>query len=145
MSYHEIEDLFPALKSSYRKITSPKDSKYNCISWAANLKERGWLWPEGGDDWLTDSEEVTILAFLKAFEILGYAECKDGSLEPGYEKVALYADPFTLEPKHMARQLDNGIWTSKLGNLEDIEHEKLEAIEGDVYGKVIKFMKRSKR
>lgn len=60
------------------------------------------------------------------------------------KKLHLYADPFTLEPKHMARQLDNGIWTSKLGNLEDIE-EKLEAIEGDVYGRVFKFMKRSKR
>ncbi|MCY7407984.1 MAG: hypothetical protein LH631_11575, partial [Alkalinema sp. CAN_BIN05] len=43
-------------------------------------------------------------------------------------------------PQHVARQLPNGLWTSKLGRLEDIEHE-LDGLSGDLYGTVQKFMK----
>jgi hypothetical protein len=43
---------------------------------------------------------------------------------------------------HAARQLDNGKWTSKLGQLEDIEHESLEALSGAVYGSVVQVLKK---
>jgi hypothetical protein len=33
------------------------------------------------------------------------------------------------EPKHMARQLANGLWTSKCGQSEDITHFTLDALE----------------
>ena len=44
----------------------------------------------------------------------------------------------------MARQLDNGWWTSKLGGLEDIEHEKVEGVSGACYGEIVCFMCRRK-
>jgi hypothetical protein len=44
-------------------------------------------------------------------------------------------------PTHAARQLDNGRWTSKLGELEDIEHS-LRDLEGAAYGTVVQVMKR---
>jgi hypothetical protein len=70
---------------------------------------------------------------------VGYAPCADGSLEPGYEKAALYA---TDEgPTHAARQLSNGRWTSKLGPDDDIEHT-LEGLVSPVYGTVVQFHRR---
>lgn len=56
-------------------------------------------------------------------------------LDDGYEKVALYVDNAGI-PTHMARQLPNGEWTSKLGQLEDISHNDLDALEGTQYGRL---------
>ncbi len=70
---------------------------------------------------------------------LGYEECEDGSHEPGFEKIALYAKD--AEPTHAARQLPDGRWTSKLGKLEDIAHS-LEGLAECLYGEIVLFMKR---
>jgi hypothetical protein len=71
---------------------------------------------------------------------VGYTVGGDESLEPGIEKVALFADAAGF-PKHASRQLSSGLWTSKLGESEDIEHE-LRALEGELYGTVAVFLKR---
>ena len=70
-----------------------------------------------------------------------YEPCDDGALEDGFEKVAIYALSFTVT--HMARQLASGRWTSKLGELEDIEHETPAELEGDIYGIVVQYMRRA--
>lgn len=70
----------------------------------------------------------------------GFERCQHGSLEPDMEKIAIYAAGYSF--RHVARQLPNGNWTSKLGRLEDIEHESLDAICGEEYGKVVIFMQR---
>jgi hypothetical protein len=44
-------------------------------------------------------------------------------------------------PKHAARQLPSGRWTSKLGPMEDIEHA-LHDLTGMAYGSVVLVMKR---
>ena len=62
-------------------------------------------------------------------------------LETNFEKVAIYTKG--SKPTHMARQLENGKWTSKLGSDEDLEHHTLEGLECDLYGKATIFMKRS--
>jgi hypothetical protein len=49
---------------------------------------------------------ATIAAFVDAFTSLGYSPCADGGLDPGSEKVALYALQGT--PTHAARQLRDG-------------------------------------
>jgi hypothetical protein len=54
--------------------------------------------------------------------------------------IALFADKNDF-PLHAARQLPSGRWTSKLGELEDIEHG-LRDLEGDAYGTVVLIMKR---
>jgi len=73
--------------------------------------------------------------------------CDDDSLEQGFEKVAIYVDEEDDMPSHMARQLESGWWTSKCGNLQDITHQTLSALEGGQdygYGKVTCIMKRKR-
>jgi hypothetical protein len=70
----------------------------------------------------------------------GFAPCEHGDLEVGFEKLVIYVKG--QEVTHMARQLPSGAWTSKLGRLEDIEHEALDAITGDNYGEPRQFLKR---
>lgn len=82
---------------------------------------------------------------MEAFGTLGYEECEDGSFEAGYEKVALYArekPDGSLWPTHAARQLPNQRWTSKLGKLEDIIHDKPEVLSGPLYGEPVNYMRR---
>ena len=45
-------------------------------------------------------------------------------------------------PTHAARQLESGLWTSKCGKLQDIQHETLQAIEGGLYGHPAVFLQR---
>ena len=80
-------------------------------------------------------------AFINAFRQLAYHECADGSLEAGYQKIALYADA-SGTPTHAARQLLNGAWTSKLGGLEDIVHATVDDVNGPAYGAPVRFMRR---
>ena len=77
---------------------------------------------------------------MQAFQALGYETCDTGVLEAGFLKVALYAQGSLYT--HAARQLPNGKWTSKLGRLEDVEHDSPEDLAGGVYGMVTGFMKR---
>ena len=81
---------------------------------------------------------------MLAFESLGYRECDDGSLESGFEKIALYAIGMDVI-RTVARQLDDGRWTSKLGQLEDITHSSTDAIEDSDYGEVVQFMRPTNR
>ncbi len=79
-----------------------------------------------------DESLASIIAF---FESLGYQQCRGQSLEDGFEKVALFADPEDDYPTHAARQLPSGWWTSKMGwNGVTIEHDGLDRIEGRFYG-----------
>ena len=56
--------------------------------------------------------------------------------DPGKEKIALYAYPDSEEWTHAARQLANGLWTSKLGPSFDISHSTPYTIQGRLYGMV---------
>ena len=144
MSGH-LQILFPGLRTTPFRVTSSADCKYNCIAWAAN-DANDWWWPEGkaaGAVWPDSAvREVTLNAFTTAFGTIGYIGEGEESLEPGVEKIALFADT-TGMPTHAARQLPSGAWTSKLGNAEDIEHE-LRALEGEIYGTVALILKRPK-
>jgi hypothetical protein len=82
----------------------------------------------------------TLAAFMAVFSLLGYELCETAAPEPGYEKIALFADS-SGTPTHAARQLPDGRWTSKLGNLEDIEHD-LDDLSGKLYGRVAQLMRR---
>lgn len=64
--------------------------------------------------------------------------------EEGFEKIAIYIDSHG-KPTHAARQLSSGKWTSKLGQLEDIEHSNLDDVTGLHYGSVGAILKRQKK
>jgi hypothetical protein len=141
----DILNLFPKLENCGYSVTSPSARRYNCIAWAAGDTEKKWwpvddppyYWPEIDGPVAEDLD-----CFVRTFATFGYAPCPDGALEPGSEKVAIYVYPASRVPTHMARQLPNGEWTSKLGNSYDISHATPEGLESDVYGVVALFLRR---
>ena len=77
---------------------------------------------------------------MKVFTEMGYSICDNTDKETGYEKVAIYARNGLWE--HAARQLDDGRWTSKIGEFEDITHPSPEDLAGELYGNVHCIMRR---
>jgi hypothetical protein len=140
-----IECLFPGLQNSGFQITSQASKDYNCIAWAAG-DDKQWWWPDSDPDndavyWPSGVvREETLAAFVAAYATLGYVLCDKDEVEPGHEKIAVFAylDSF---PTHAARQLPTGRWTSKLGSREDIEHA-LHDLAGERYGVVVQILKR---
>lgn len=128
---------FPRLTSDNHRVTSPPTGDYNCIAWSAGDTNRWW---EPGVYWPVPADSYGLEALELAFRSLGYEPCPDGTAEAGVEKVALYARGQFYT--HTARQLPSGRWTSKLGRLEDIEHDTPDDVAGGVYGDVASFMKR---
>lgn len=138
-----IEQNFPNLQGKHEveyRITSPTTWNYNCIAWAARDTGR-WWWPDVTSYWPSGLPKiVTITNFVEAFRQLGYELDASRVHEPSCEKVALYAIGQT--PTHMARQLESGEWTSKLGKGYDISHVNLQGVEGAQYGEVVRILKR---
>ena len=138
----------PNLTDETCEVTSASARRYNCIAWAAGVDSE-WWWPDarGIGKWpATAPRAVTMEAFVRAFESLGYTLCYDNALEHGVEKIAIYGktDPFTglTIPTHAALQLESGAWTSKMGSLEDIRHRNVDDVSGPFYGKAVYFMSR---
>ncbi len=140
--------FFPKLTLHNYEVTSPCTDAYNCIAMAADdITKRWWptdprsftgrdyYWPEG------IPREPSKLSFALAFVRLGYEACDSDAYEPGFEKVALYVNDSEI-PTHMAKQLNLGIWCSKLGNEWDIHHETLQVLHSETYGHVAQIMKR---
>jgi hypothetical protein len=136
-----LAEVFPGLRGQQFEVTSPKDDDYNCIAWAAG-DNHNWWWPSSNeeDHWPEGVARVeTLNAFRDAFAAIGYVECPHDQLEAGYEKIAVFS--LAGKPKHAARQLHTGLWASKLGPMEEIEHA-LHDLTGLVYGSVVLVMKR---
>ncbi len=137
--------VFQNLTDDVHIVKSPYDRNYNCIAFAADDQEK-WWWPASPDDYWppTVTNRVTMDAFIEAFGTMGYAECPDGNLEDGFEKVALYGQDSAagLVPTHMAKQLPDGRWKSKLGRHEDIEHVNLANVDCTNYGSARRYLKR---
>ncbi|HEY7766958.1 MAG TPA: hypothetical protein VIB55_02185 [Longimicrobium sp.] len=75
--------------------------------------------------------------------MMGYAAEPNPAPEAGTEKIAIFALPNGY-PTHVARQVESGYWTSKLGTNVDIEHE-LHGLTGTRFGEVVMIMSRSLR
>lgn len=125
---------------------SPKSDTYNCIAFAMGDVSRWWwptkrptagvFWPLRGAGY-RDPYVSNFIAMLQSY---GYAGCANGTVETGFEKLALYAQPFD-KVTHLAKLLPDGNWHSKLGPDEDVIHE-LSALEGNKYGKVHSFYRK---
>lgn len=130
------DDEFPNLTPANHRVTIPATPNYNCVAWSASDTEFWWqpgvFWPVE-----SSSDSCGIQALRQAFESLGYEECDEG----GFDKVALYGT--SMFYTHASRQLPNGMWTSKLGREEDIEHDTPNDVAGGIYGEGLQFMKRA--
>ncbi|MHB8630513.1 MAG: DUF7689 domain-containing protein [Candidatus Limnocylindria bacterium] len=122
-------------------ITSDESWEYNCIAYVCDHADR-WTWPDRF--WPKGvRKELTVKVFKNLFAGHGYSACNDGTLEGGWEKVALYARDGRVT--HAARQLASGRWTSKLGRWHDISHPDAQSLEGPEYGTVAAFLRRKRR
>jgi len=145
----DLKAIFPGLQDDPQfRISSPLDPGYNCVAWAADDTTRVWE-PMGsaamtpaGTYWPPGVVALdTVEAYVAAFEAIGYESCETGDVEAGYEKVAIYASP-SGEPLHAARQQEDGVWTSKIGGAEDIEHESPDRLVGLWYGEPSRYLRR---
>ncbi|MGA2174326.1 MAG: hypothetical protein ABSH38_05005 [Verrucomicrobiota bacterium] len=147
MSLQAIEAEWPQLLVDGYSKTSDETDDYNCIAWTGDDTTRKWdpdptsgrYWPSG------IPRSLDVESFIKLYEAeCGYIVCDNDSLEEGIEKIAIFRDLFN-QVTHAARQLKSGAWTSKLGDLEDIEHNKLSSLQGAFYGQVAQIMKRPRK
>ena len=133
---------FPLLILGEYEITSQDTEEYNCVAWAVNDDSRWWQ-PSGAPHhyWPNDSyDDYSVEALITAYNSLGYETCENSNLEAGFEKIAVYATP-DGEYAHASRQLPNGQWASKLGDWQDIDHLRVEALESASYGIVHTFLR----
>lgn len=149
-----VKGYFENLKDDDFELTSPVDAKYNCIAHAAGENDRWWWAVDksiAGNDvfWFNNiPPQATLENFILAFAKLAYKPCKDSKLEKGFEKVAIYVSTKDEiyapkgSPIHIARQLQDGRWTSKLGQDVDINYHTLQSLEGKIYGVVKQILKR---
>ncbi|HEX8913041.1 MAG TPA: hypothetical protein VF796_11825 [Humisphaera sp.] len=136
-----FEKKYPTAVGKYAH-TSSRDKRYNCIGWAATGQKNQWWQHTPGYKWPAKRSSL-VESLVAVFVSLGYEQRDrtETALEPGYEKVAVYARNGFW--KHAARQLPSGKWTSKLGLLEDIEHDDPTVICGLTYGEVHCIMRRA--
>lgn len=143
----ETEADFPLLAGSGYLRTSDYDPSYNCVSHALGFCDR-WtqppvmpspfiFWPPGV------MVSFALDAYVELFQHYGYTICSDGKPVELVEKIALYGDLYG-QFTHVAKQLENGRWTSKLGAMEDIEHPDTIHVESDGYGEARIFMERDR-
>lgn len=108
-------------------VLGPANRKYDSFAWGLNVLD-AWVWPG------TSVEDFDRLA-----ADLGYRRQKglDYTLSKNMDKLVLYgkkrADS-TVEPSHLARQLADGSWSSKLGALPLIRHATPEDLSGSTCG-----------
>jgi len=139
-----VEEWIPRLAKFDYHITSPRDPRYNCFAWAVGDTAHIWdpsslgsgvYWPPG------IAALPSLNGVLAAYAEEGFAVCESGAVELGFEKIAIFVDE-AGDPRHAARQLRSGAWTSKLGPNVDIEHRDVQAVGGLVYGEPQVFMRR---
>ena len=137
-----LNNAFPNILNEHFVITSDLTTSYNCIAWAFGDNTK-WYWPaECFSYWPPNIKNVVDdESFIQLYGLIGYAVCENNSLEWGKEKIAIY----TLNgvPTHAARQLENGYWTSKLGEWHDVEHSAIALNNSPDYGDATIFMSRN--
>lgn len=135
---------FPNSKIDPFLITSPDTPFYNCIAWAYGDNTK-WYWPDSSNIYFWPDDiprEEKLEYFILLFEKIGFNICNTGELDNKFDKVAIYCNQLG-KPTHAARQLENGFWTSKLGQHFDVTHTVFSMSNG-AYGNITIYMSRKK-
>jgi hypothetical protein len=117
---------FPSLGSNYEVMSPTTGKGYNCIAWSLGITNR-WVWP--GD---------SLAAFDRLNKQHGYRRLPklDLSLKRGVDKIVLYGQNNNgqFRATHQSRQMSDGNWSSKLGQMPLIRHRGPSALSGSSYG-----------
>jgi len=135
-----IEKSFPNSYKEPFEITSSETPDYNCLAWALNDNSK---WYESDDDyfWFNDIARDNLLTTIqKIFENLGFHQTNFAKYQIDYERIALFSID-NNECSHLARQIDEDKWTSKLGSSYDVNHS-IKSIENGIYGNAVIFLER---
>ncbi len=136
----DLQGIWPGLARTEYFVTSPEDSSYNCLAYAAGDEQRWWQ-PDDDYYWPPNARrDHTLDAWIDAFSQFGFQPRESDEVDGDVDLLAIYIDRDGI-PTHVARRTPDGSWTSKLGEYEDITHE-LAALEGDFYGSVSVFLSR---
>ena len=137
-----INQLFPRVAANPMalSITSPQEWTYNCVAWVLDYKDR-WMEPSPAGVWPVPHSGFSVVAYSEMFAHFGYEGCADGSLESGFEKIVIYGDT-SARFSHVAKQLPDGRWSSKLGELSDVKHSTPDVLMSQLYGSPLMFMRR---
>jgi hypothetical protein len=109
---------------------------YNCIAHTVKLTN-SWDWP--GFSIEAFDEYYARHGFVPA----GRATARALAVEKGVEKVVLYMADERVT--HAARQLPDGRWTSKMGQLEVIIHNDVSDLIGGEYGRPVRVYVKGKK
>lgn len=138
-------DVFPNLFTGSVRVIRPSDA-YQCNDYMARVllqDSTAGATPVGPRLQVTVTQLVALTTNDRRFG--GRLEKVNlgpgnSSLMPGYQKLAVYGQDDgagKLITTHVAVQMPDGKWRSKLGNAEPlIEHDRLEQLEGPRYGQV---------
>lgn len=132
--------FFPNSEKEPILIQSPETSTYNCVAWVLG-KMDAWYEPDLDYDWIAGLPMENDLATMqKFFEYFAFEGCEKPSLSDFSEEIiALFAKDGIFT--HVAKRLENGRWTSKMGNSYDVEHS-LTSISDGLYGEVVLYMRK---
>jgi len=141
MTVGERLHIFPNLIDDSFELTSEDTVEYNCAAWVVGWKKKiidsySYWWPE--DIKRTHTVDSYAEVYKKYF---GFDFCNNGDYEIGFDKIVLFADDDNMF-KHAALRINEKLWTSKMGDYEDIEHGNLKSVSDGDYGKPVIFMKR---
>ena len=138
--FTDLVALFPNLRTEAYHITSLCTIDYNCVAYAFGDQTQRWEPdPHNIYHWPISKRDLKVKTWVLAAESLGFTVCKSDAFEDGFVKVAIYAKKG--KATHVARQLPDGMWTSKLGDLEDITHTLI-GIVNTRYGEPSTFLKK---
>lgn len=144
-----LELIFPGLRGKKWRLTSDYTKRYNCIAWAVGDTHRRWdlidgHWPN------TVQRNYSLDALIDAYVTKGFEVCDENGrvFDPEFEKVVLYGTVSSggrgRRWSHAAKLMPSGMWSSKLGNLEDIQHVAPEDVNCAAYGEPLVYMRRKR-
>lgn len=122
--------------------TSEHTIEYNCVAWVLGSNNKWWQPLTLGGDWPSDiSESYNVNSYIELFIKFGFEKCVDYEFESEYDKIAIFQNTENNEFSHVSKLIEPGIWSSKMGDYEDIRHN-IKALENSVYGSIHCYMKR---
>lgn len=139
--YEGKKGLFHKLDDEW-SITDNETDRYNCFAWSLGITS-DWI-DRIIDEAGNNNGKIEVSDCDVFYSKYGFKITENHSFESNKIKLALYAHTKETNPSrinvaaHVAVQINNDWWESKLGMLARIIH-KLEGLEGKEYGRVVRY------